>query len=367
MKPALRTLLPLVALSAPLFGQSVTVPLPSPAACVSQTIGITDVTVTYHRPSVLKRELWGKLVPYGFNDLGFGTSKAAPWRAGANENTVISIQHDANVGGSPLAAGTYGLFMAPNPDGTVVVIFSKDSGAWGSFFYDASRDALRITSKLEDSPFHELLTYDFTDVTMDSAVLALSWGDKRIPIMIKVDTPAITEATLKRQLTSDKGFHYQAWVAASGYLLQSNLDLPLALEWADHAISDSNSGERNFSTLSNKGNILFKMGKADEATAVMDEAMKYATVLDMHQYGRTLLKLGRKERAIEVFKMNAQLHPDQWPVNYGLARAHSAMGDYTSALEALLKAQAQVPQGDGVNAAAIKVNIDKLKNGQDIN
>jgi tetratricopeptide (TPR) repeat protein len=198
-------------------------------------------------------------------------------------------------------------------------------------------------------------------------VLSLSWADKRIPLSIKVDTPSIVEATLKQELQSSKGFQYQAWVAASGYLLQSNIDLPLALAWAEHAVSDSNSGERNFNTLSNKASILFKMGREDESKAVMDDAMKFATVLDTHQYGRSLLALGRKERALEVFKMNAQLHPGVWPVDYGLARGYSAMGDYKAALEALTKAQDEVPKGDALNAAAIQTNLDKLRRGIDIN
>src|ERR1035438_2456600 len=152
--------------------QPLTLPEASPGAAVSQTIGVTEVTVVYHRPSVLKREIWGKLVPYGFNDLGFGTSKAAPWRGGANENTLISFQHDVLVAGSPLPAGTYGLFMAVAPDGTVTVIFSRDTKSWGSFFYDESRDALRVPVKWEEAPFREQLTYDFSEVTKDSAVLA---------------------------------------------------------------------------------------------------------------------------------------------------------------------------------------------------
>jgi tetratricopeptide (TPR) repeat protein len=353
--------------SAGLMGQSVTLPEPSPLASVSQTIGITDVTVVYHRPSVAKREIWGKLVPYGFNDLGFGTSKAAPWRAGANENTTVAFQHDVAVAGSPLKAGTYGLSMALAADGTVTVIFSHDAGAWGSFFYDPAHDALRVTVKWEDSPYREQLAYDFSDVTKDSAVLALSWENKRIPIPIRVDTNAIVVASLKEELHSSKGFHYQAWVDASNYLMENSIELPLALEWADFAIGDKYTGERTFSTLSNKADILDKMGRAAEASAVMDEAMKIGTASELHQYGRAQLARHNKERALAVFKLNAQLHPDAWPVNYGLARGYSAMGDYKAALEALLKAQAQVPAGDAVNAEAVRVNIEKLKKGLDIN
>jgi hypothetical protein len=357
-------------LGAPLaFGleTAVTLPEASPAATVSQVVGVSQVKVVYHRPSVQGREIWGKLVPYGFNDLGFGTSKAAPWRAGANENTLISFQHDVTVAGAALKAGTYGLFMAPSPDGTVTVIFSRDTAAWGSFFYDEGHDALRVPVKWEDAPFREQLSYDFSDITTDSAVLALSWEKKRIPIPLKFDTVAIVVAGLREELQGSRQFRNDAWVEASSYLLEKGVELPLALTWADHAVSDGFVGIRNFKTLSNKADVLEKMGRAAEASAVMDDALKLGTPTEIHQYGRVQLAAHRTARALEVFKLNAQLHPDVWPVNYGLARGYSAVGDYKSALDALLKAQSQIPAGDAANAAAIMINIEKLKKGQDIN
>jgi hypothetical protein len=361
-------LLPLVFCPAVVASQTaVTLPELSPAASVSQTIGISDVTVSYHRPSVLKRAVWGDLVPYGFNDLGFGTSKAAPWRAGANENTLITFQNDVSVAGMPLKAGTYGLSMAVAADGTVTVIFSRDTGAWGSFYYDASHDALRVTVKWEDAPFHEQLTYDFSDVTTDSAVLALSWEKKRIPIPLKFDTVGIVVASLKVELTGSRQFRYYAWLEASSYLLEHNVELPLALTWAQFAVNDGFAGDRNFATLSNEADILEKLGREADASATMDEALKLGTASQIHQYGRRQLAQHHTARALEVFKLNAQLHPDAWPVNIGLARGYSAVGDYKSALAALLKAQTEVPKGDTANAALIKVNIEKLKRGEDIN
>jgi hypothetical protein len=366
--------IPLLALATLLAGptafcmeSAVTLPEISPSASVSQVVGISEVKVVYHRPSVLKREIWGKLVPYGFNDLGFGTSKAAPWRAGADENTLVSFQHDVSVAGMPLKAGTYGLFMVPSQDGTVELIFSHDTASWGSFFYDESHDAFRVSVKWEDAPFREQLSYDFTDVTADSAVLALSWEKKRIPIPLRFDTVKIVVTGLRDELRGSRQFRNDAWVEASRYLLDNNVELPLALDWADHAVSDGFVGERNFKTLSAKADILDKMGRTADARAVMDDALKLGTATEIHQYARRQLAAHDNARALEVFKLNAQLHPDTWPVNYGLARGYSAMGDYKAALEALLKAQAQVPAGDAVNAAAVKVNIEKLQKGQDIN
>lgn len=334
---------------------------------VAQIIGITEVTVVYHRPSVKQREVWGQLVPYGYNDLGFGTAKAAPWRAGANENTLITFQHDVTVAGQPLKAGTYGLSMAVAPDGTVTAIFSRDTALWGSFFYDQSHDALRVDVKWGDAPFHEQLAYDFSDVTKNTAVLALAWEKKRIPLVIKTDTDGNMVANLRNELRNSKGFSSHAWVDASNYLLTNNLDLPLALDWAETAISNQFFGERNYNTLSNKSQILEKLGRAEEATAAMNEALRLATVGQVHQYGRQLLAEKKNGRALEVFQLNASLHPDVWPVNYGLARGYSAVGDYPAALAALLKAQTQIPAGDTVNAAAIAANIAKLKRGENIN
>src|ERR1700741_3230913 len=103
-------LISLISLKA--VSQPITTPrIPSPAASVTQTIGISTVAVNYSRPSVKGREIWGKLVPYGWNVQGFGAGNSAPWRAGANENSTIRFSHDAMVEGKSVPAGTYGLFF----------------------------------------------------------------------------------------------------------------------------------------------------------------------------------------------------------------------------------------------------------------
>src|SRR5699024_7679881 len=103
---------------------------PSPAATVSQTIGISTVTVNFSRPSVNGREVWGNIVPYGWNKQGFGNNNEAPWRAGANENTTITLSHNAEIEGHKVPAGTYGLFYVINKDNTGEVILSKDHRSW---------------------------------------------------------------------------------------------------------------------------------------------------------------------------------------------------------------------------------------------
>ena len=116
--------------------QGITAPrVPSPAATVSQTVGISTITVNYSRPSVKGRQIWGALVPYGWNAQGFGTGNKAPWRAGANENSVIRFSHTATVEGQLVPAGSYGLFFVINNDNSGEVVLSKDYRSWGSFFY----------------------------------------------------------------------------------------------------------------------------------------------------------------------------------------------------------------------------------------
>ena len=125
------------------YTQNITIPRPSAAATVQQTIGISTVTVKYSRPSVKGREVWGKLVPYGYNVQGFGAHNNAPWRAGANENTTIELSHPAKIQGHDVPAGIYGLTFVVNSDNsTGEVILSKDSRSWGSFWYDSTHDQL---------------------------------------------------------------------------------------------------------------------------------------------------------------------------------------------------------------------------------
>ena len=196
---------------------------PSPASSVSQTIGISVVTVNYSRPSVKGREIWGKLVPYGFTDLGFGTSKAAPWRAGANENTTIKFSHDAKVEGKMIPAGEYGLFFIVNPDNTGEQILSKDNRSWGSFWYDENHDLMRTKIQLRDAPFTEMLTYDFINNTKTSSELVLNWEKKQIPVKIEFDVDAIVIANAMEELKGPKGFNWQGYSSAANYALQNTL------------------------------------------------------------------------------------------------------------------------------------------------
>jgi len=372
-----RTLLPF-ALAGTLFAQVAGLTLPpsgnNQKATVTQYIGPVQVTIDYSSPAVhgpdgkdRRGQIWGKLVPYGLSTTSFGNGKPDPWRAGANENTVFAASHDVIIEGQPLPAGRYGLHMIPGEE-TWTVIFSKDAGAWGSFFYDASHDALRVTVKPHKSDYREWLTYDFTVRHPEDATIELQWEDLAVPWNIKV--PNISDiyiSRLREELTTVPGFSYLGYVAAAQYCLKVNKSLDQALEWADAAIGMPFVGEKNFGTLSVKAQILTKLGREEEAKPIMQSALHSptATPSDIHQYGRLLLGEKKIDEAMQVFQYNAERNGDAWPVHVGLARGYAAQGDTQKALEHAKKALPQAP--DDLNRKTLEAMIEALTKGASIN
>ena len=339
----------------------------SKKATVSEQIGITDVTIHYDRPALKGREgkIWGQLVPYGFTDQGFGTSKAAPWRAGANENTTFTFSTDVSIEGKPLAAGTYGFFIAVE-NGEATLIFSSNSTSWGSFFYDPKEDVLRVNVKTEplDKPV-ERLRYEFMDETDNSAVVALLWEKLKIPFKVEVDYVKTQLELYRRELRSDKGFRWEAWVEAVNFCVQNNTNLNEALTWSDYAIGGVFVGQKNFSTLSAKASVLNKLGRKAEADTLMKAAMPLASMQELHGYGRQLLRDKRPAEALEAFKLNAQKNPNVFMTNMGLMRGYSANGDFKNALKYAKAARLQVV--DKANRDALDSFIPMLEAGKDIN
>jgi hypothetical protein len=340
---------------------------------VTQYIGLVKVTVDYNSPDVhapngddRRGKIWGTLVPYGAPDDPFGTCTECPWRAGANENTVFTVSHDVKVEGQPLPAGAYGLFMIPGQDEWTVV-FSKNTASWGSYFYDAKEDALRVKVKPSKAEYNEWLTYEFTDRRPNRATVALKWEDLQVPLTITVDNATdLHLAAIRNDLRSQKGFTWQNWVAAAQYALQAKRPNE-ALEFADIAVNRQFVGQENFQTLNVLAAAQEAAGKTADAAATRERAINHRTAgpTEVHGYARQLLAQGKKEDALRVWELNAKRHGDQWPVHVGLARGYSAVGRYKDALKHAKLALAQAP--DDVNRNAIAAGIKKLEAGQDWN
>lgn len=336
-------------------------------ASVSEGIGITNVTITYSRPAVKKRDghIWGELIPAGYVDQGFGTSKAAPWRAGANENTIIDFSTDVKIEGQPLAAGRYGFFIAYDPN-ECTLIFSKNSTSWGSFFYKPDEDVLRVKVKPAAADKSvEWLKYEFTDQTPSSAVIALQWEKKVIPFKVEADVVGTQLASFRKELRSDKGFSWETWDQAALYCAQNKTNLDEGLMWADTATSTNFGGDKSFTAWSTKAAVLDSLGRSEEAAAAMKTAFPYGSLNELYFYARNLTRHKKGKEALAVFKINYDKHPNEFLANAGMARGYSAVGDYKKALAYAQKAQAQAP--DQPNKDITNKFVKMLQEGKDIN
>ena len=331
--------------------QGITTPrTPSPGAVVTQTIGISTVTVNYSRPAVKGREVWGNLVAYGWNTQGFGAGNEAPWRAGANENTTIKFSHDAKVEGQPVPAGTYGLFFVINKDNTGEVILSNDSRSWGSFWYNAKQDQLRAKIQLREIPNTELLTYDFINTTKTSADMVLNWEKKQFPVKIEFAVDDIVLANATEELKGTVGFNWQGYSTAANYALQNKVNYDQALKWIDQAIAQNN----NFATLNIKSGILKAMGKTTEADKMTADAIAIATENELNIYAYQLMNQGEIDKAIEMFKLNTQRHPKSANAWDSLGEGYVTKGDKKNAILNFKKSLSMNPP------ANVKANSEKF-------
>lgn len=343
---------------------------------VSQNIGLVTVTIDYSSPDVhapngddRRGKIYGPKAPahYGLENLNFGTCKACPWRAGANENTVFTVSHDVKIEGQPLPAGRYGLFMIADP-GDWTVIFSKNSTSWGSYFYDPAEDALRVKVKPSKSEYNEFLTYEFTDRRPDKATVAMKWEDLQVPFTISVDNIVDLYLTkISNELRTNHGFAWSNWNAAARYALNSKR-IEKAMEWAQIA-ADPNSGFgiENYATLTTLADVQDAAGKTAEAKVTRDKALNHgsATVANLNNYARRLLGQKKPDEALKVWELSSKRFGNVFAANMGLARGYSAVGRYKDALKYAKLALAQAP--DDQNRKVVEDGIKKLEEGKDMN
>lgn len=255
---AAATVLPVILASAaialPAFAQqALELPAPSPAAKVSQRVGVTDIGVEYSSPSAKGRKIWGDLVPWD-----------QIWRAGANAATKITFGKDVTVGGQPVKAGTYALVALPTLKGWTLIL-NTDLTMWaGAKPYDAKTDVVRVAAKAEPIPQRERLTYLFSDSGDDSTRLDLEWERLRISVAITVDTAAHAKANIEAAAKN-------AWrplANAARYLSETTKDQPAALLMVQKSLAV----EVTWFNTWIKAQILQRMGKGAEAVAAAKSA-----------------------------------------------------------------------------------------------
>jgi Protein of unknown function (DUF2911)/Tetratricopeptide repeat len=323
-------------------------PRASQHALVSQRIGITDITINYHRPLANGRQVWGKLVPYG-----------QVWRAGANENTIITFSDPVTIEGQSLDKGTYGLHMIP-AETEWTIIFSKNSTAWGSFTYKQDEDALRVKVKSQTGDMHDALAYDFDDVKADSAVVTMRWEKVAVPFKVHVNVNDIVTASIHQQIHGMNQYYWEGPDDAAQYFLVNKINLDEALKYEDLSIQN----EERYDNLMNKSKVLEAMGRKQDADSFRAKALDKANALQLYVYGRQLQGEKKQDEALAVYQSTAKKFPDYWTTHLGMARVYSAKGDFDNAVKEVKLSLKDAPDA---NKNTLEAYSKRLEAKDDIN
>ena len=301
-------------------------PKASPRATVSQTVGLTDITITYDRPGVNGRQIWGALVPWD-----------SVWRAGANENTVIAFSSPVRVGDTDVPAGRYGLHMIPSrPEWTVIL--SHQANAWGSFSYDPGEDLLRVKVTPTKGDFHERLLYTLDDPGQGTVMATLRWDTLAVPLPIQVDAKRVVADSLREQLRGLGRFFWQPWNQAAAWCAANETNLQEATTWADRSIAIN----ENFTNLRVKAALLDKQGDVAGAKALLQRSLAVASEADMNTYGYLLMGQDKVDSAVVVFQKNVKDYPKSWNAYDSLGEAYAKKGDVRRAISAYTQARKMV-------------------------
>jgi hypothetical protein len=296
----------LLLVAAPLASAQVRTPRPSPKASVMQTIGVTDVTITYSRPGVKGRTIWGDPLPEQAGTKGEATlddqnlrPKGAPivpwghaWRTGANEATQFVVTDDVFINGQKLAAGSYSLHTIPTKD-EFTIIFNSVTNQWGSFSYNAAKDTLRVKVKPEWSEHSkEWLEYWIDPINDNSAQVNIRWEKIRVPFTVEVkDVQALTMTKLRAAIAAAKPDDFQARAQAANYALQ-NKHVDEGWAWLEQSIKI----KETMGNVGLKARALAEQGKTAEAITA----------------GERAIQLGREEKVNQQAITNMEKLVAEW-------------------------------------------------------
>ncbi len=331
-------------------GQSAMLALPdvSQHARVMQRVGITNITIDYHRPLTRGRRIFGGLLPYG-----------QVWRAGADYNTTIEFSDAVSIDGQPLPKGVYGVHMIPG-ETSWVVIFSKNSTSWGSFTYDQAEDALRVNVTPQPAENQDALSYTFSDPGPDSVVITMRWEKVAVPFTVAVDTPQIVEQSLRNQLRGRPQFEWQPWEEAANYLLENKLSAEQAEKYAEQSIGVEDRFENEIT----KARALDALGRKDQAAAARGKALGLGSQSQIFAFARVLQGFGQQGFALELLRLDVAKDPHSFLGHDASARIAVANGDYAAALKEMNLAAAVAPAALKAQVADI---IRQLQDKVDIN
>lgn len=243
-------------IAAPALAQ-LNLPRPSPKASVMQVIGTTEVTITYSRPAVKGRVIWGELVPYD-----------KVWRAGANESTTFQVSADVEVDGRKLQAGTYSLHMIPGRMEWTVIV-NKNAKLWGSYDYRPEDDVLRVKARPQPAEMHERLTYAITPLSSEAAAVTMAWEKLKVSFVVKTDANAKAVAAIREAMGTVKPDDWRTPYDAAVWAWDNKYALPDAALWAEQSVRV----QENFWNLRMKALIAAELGKTADARSAGEKAL----------------------------------------------------------------------------------------------
>ncbi len=293
----------------------------SQKATISQRVGVTDVTITYHSPSVKGRKIFGGIVPYDFKVDG----KEYPWRAGSNKNTIIEFSTDVSINGKPLKKGKYGLHIYVEKR-QWTFIFSKNADSWGSFQYTPKDDALRTTVSVDKAPFQEWLSYDFTFRKNESAQVELHWENIKASFKVTSDVNNLVIAALESKENKTGADYYDL---AEEKMKRKNFSVSEVMGLIDKSITTLEAEDESprrrgllFASKIFKADLMIEKGNKQEGLKLRDEMLANAYGFDMYYYGlKPLLLKGDKKRSYQLLTDYVNKEPKNWI-------AHLSLGEY---------------------------------------
>ncbi len=326
----------------------------SPQASVTQHIGFAKIEINFSRPGVKGREIWGKLIPYGFApaEPPYGSGELMPWRAGADENTTLFLSHEGKINGNVVPAGTYSLFMIPGKE-EWTIIFNKDHKAWGSYFYNPAKDLLRINVKPQQSQFQEWLNFGYENLTPGSCEAFLQWEKIKIPFKIEFDKHKVTLEHYKDLLTGYAGFFQEGWAQIADYCLNNNYNLNEGLVFINKSMQ---LGGNSFGNKMIKAQLLLATGKNDEGNKLFNSLLETAAENDLGTFGRQLINSGKFDDAVRIYETLVTKYPKSWSGFANLGRVYSAKGDKVKAKVNYEKALSLAPETQKARIEALMKN-----------
>ncbi len=341
----IRLLFSIACMIAGLFGfaqfHTVKIPQPSPKVTETQRLGITDITIDYSTPATRGRDVWDNVIN------GYGDPNLA-WRAGANMNTTISFSTDVTINGNELKAGSYG-FHIDIADDTNTLMFAHHDNQWGSYYLDRDRHvSLKVDVQSEDCPFSEQLDYEFINRTDSSLVIALEWGERRIPFTVGVNLNKTVIENFRYELLGINTYRWEAWNDAARWCLNRDTNLEEALSWTNRSINGGYNGfsaNKSVTNMTTKAQILNRLNRTTE----FDQTIAELSSMDMNP-GETngltffLLQIMKPDPALNILNEAIRQYPDAWYLKLNRALSYYFLDNSKRALKELAVVQSEAPE-----------------------